>query len=115
MATASRATSLRSRCASSDLLQLVAPDDRAQGAGALVDDALLRREVDADQTEPRAVAVGPLVVVEQRPVEVAEHRDVLADRARHLPQVHEDELPARGVAARGNAVLGDQDRELVAR
>ena len=62
----------------------------------------------------RAVAVGPLEVVEQRPVEIAGHGYSFVERARHLPEMEVDERPAVLVAHRRDAVLGDQDGQPIA-
>src|SRR6185503_11859692 len=64
--------------------------------------------------EAGLVPVRPLVVVEQRPYEVADDRHATADRARHLPQVEHEVEPAVAVAGRRDAVLADEDRQFVA-
>src|SRR5262245_7547341 len=42
-----------------------------------------RLPVDLDEAEPRLVALGPLEVVEQRPVDVAADVETVGDAARH--------------------------------
>src|SRR5262245_8937376 len=53
--------------ASAERLQRALADHLGQPAPARAHDAVLRLEVHADEPELRRVAVGPLVVVEQRP------------------------------------------------
>src|SRR5439155_13449742 len=103
------------RFISDDMLQLVPPDHVGQPPRTLAHRALLRRIVYLHQPESAAETFRPLVVVEQRPVQVADNRDALAERARHLPEVEEDERPAVLVACHRRAILGDQDRQAVAR
>jgi len=43
-----------------------------------------------DQPEARREPVGPLIVVEQGPVEVADERDALGHGPRHLPEMKEN-------------------------
>src|SRR5690606_39740938 len=80
-------------------------------------DALTRRVVDVDQTEPLAIAVVPLKVVEERPVEVTEQRNAVGDGASELAEMPQEKIHAFGIVhgtverdpvAIGHAIFGDQ-------
>src|SRR6478672_11767371 len=58
-------------------------DDAPVAAPARLDRALLRGVVDAHEPEALVVAPRPLVVVHERPVEVAAHVDAHVDRVEH--------------------------------
>ena len=80
--------------------------------------ALLGFEVDVDDAEALAVAVGPLVVVEEAPAEIALDGDAFGDGAVELGEIVAQEHGAVGVedgavggelvVGRG-AVFGDED------
>src|SRR5580765_557610 len=98
-------------------------DDVAVPLARILDRARLRLVVDVDQAEAVLVALGPLEVVEDRPVEVALDRDAGRDRRRQLAQVARHEVDAIGIVhaafvgepgAHREAVLDDDDRQLVA-
>ena len=81
----------------------------------------LRLVVDVDQAEPLRVALGPLEVVQQRPVEVPAQVDARLDRVVRGPQVGVEERDAVGVddvtavaddVRVGRAVLRDVQRHL---
>src|SRR5690554_6656198 len=57
----------------------VAANHLAEPAGAGLGAPLLGGPIDLDETEPGPVAEGPLEVVEQAPVRVAEHVDALVE------------------------------------
>src|SRR5207248_6320030 len=60
-------------------VEAVRAGDLAQPAGARLHRALLRLTVDGDEAERRPVAERPLEVVEQRPVEVAQHVEAVVE------------------------------------
>ena len=72
-------------------------------------------EVDLEQAEAAAVAVRPLEVVDQRPVQVADDVDALGAGAVDGVEVRAQEVRALDVAPVGDAVLGDEQRPAAAR
>src|SRR2546422_10542735 len=51
--------------------------------------AFLRDRIACDETELRAIALGPLEIVEARPVKIAAHRDAGIDGAKHRCDVRD--------------------------
>src|SRR5579885_3796786 len=59
-------------------------------------------------------AIHPFKIVEQRPVEIAAHRDALADGSMEPDQVFQQGLRATRVCRVAHAVLGDVERLITA-
>src|SRR5438874_606925 len=91
-------------------LQRVPASDLAQPPCARLGRADLGGAVDSDEAKGRAVAEGPLEVVEGAPVRVAEDVDPVGQARLHTAQGPSHVLDALGVVARADAVLGDEHR-----
>src|SRR3569623_899014 len=68
--------------------------------------------VDGDEAEMLAIALRPFEIVEQRPVDVAEHVDPLIEAAFDLGDAGTDPGYAAAVGVRSDRALGDEDRLL---
>src|SRR5690606_6136397 len=90
-------------------------DDPSVLPAGVLHDALLGVVLDAHDAEALPVSPRPLVVVEQRPVEVSAHVDTRVDRVGDRLHVLDEEVRAVGVGhpvalahvVVGGAVLGD--------
>src|SRR5437764_11078566 len=96
------------RSTSRGYLEAVADGDLAEPASARLGRTHLRRAVDGDEPERRAVPERPLEVVEGAPVRVAAHVDTIGQAGQHALQCSRDVLDALLVGGRPDAVLGHQ-------
>ena len=94
------AATASSRRSSREESAAVRGDDVAVPGGGVLERALLGRVVDVDQAEAVLVALGPLEVVEDRPVEVGLDGDAGGDRGGQLAQVAGGEVDAGRIVDR---------------
>src|SRR5262249_32407393 len=83
--------------------------DRAKPEGARLHGAPLRRPIDGDEPERRAIAEDPLEVVEQAPVEIPAYVHAVAQAGEHTAERLLDVGDTFGVVERRDPVLGDAE------